>query len=465
MDISPPCDTICAVATAIGEAGIGILKLSGPEALAIAKGLFVPARADARWDSHRLRYGWVRDPETGTVIDEVLCSYMRGPHSYTGEDVVEINCHSGYAVLDRILQVALGRGARLAEPGEFTRRAFINGRIDLTQAEAVIEIIQSRSDTALAQANRQLSGELRTRVADWRRLLLQLHAQLELQLDFSEDAEEPEESLAPIGKAISSDLLPGIRKLLTHYRDHRVLREGLALVLVGKPNVGKSSLLNQLLGKQRAIVTAIPGTTRDVIEDSFLLGGIQVRILDTAGIREEASDIEAIGIEKSLETLAEADVAVWLIDSSRPLGPEDDLIHRHLQTRPHLVLLNKVDLPEQVGETQVRRRYRPSLGIFKLCALDPEAVERFKEWLEQRIVPHSTLAKQALFIPNWRQYRCLAEAAQALQRALSLMDEGAFAELVCAEIEAARKELDRILGLNLDGELLDQIFSRFCIGK
>jgi tRNA modification GTPase len=324
MDFTSTEDTICAIATPVGEGGIGIIKISGPAALPIALKLFKPTHPVSTLKSHRLYHGRIIDPASGFGIDEVLVSYMKAPRTYTCEDVVEINCHSGFAVLNRMLELVIDAGARLAQPGEFTRRSFLNGRIDLSQAEAVIELIHARSSQSLMIANRQLRGSLRRQVTSWRETALTLQSRIEATIDFSEDLDEEPDELQGLLITLEEELIAPIEQMLSGYEDGRILREGLTLVLIGKPNVGKSSLLNGLLGKDRAIVTPIPGTTRDVIEDSFILSGVTVRILDTAGIRNEPDEIESIGIGRTLRSIEDADAVLWLIDRSRPLSDEEE---------------------------------------------------------------------------------------------------------------------------------------------
>jgi tRNA modification GTPase len=467
MDFSPPDDTICALATAIGEAGIGIVKVSGPEALTFVQPLFEPAGLGPAytWQSHRLYYGWIRETAANRRLDEVLVSYMRGPRSYTGEDVVEINCHSGFAVLNQILELVLAQGARLAQPGEFTRRAFLNGRIDLTQAEAVADVIRSRSERSLEIAGRQLQGELKRQVEQWRLTGLDLQARIEATLDFADDLEDESEWRPLVVTALRHRLIPEIARLIEHYDEQRILRDGLALVLVGRPNVGKSSLLNALVGKQRAIVTPIPGTTRDIIEDSFLLAGIQVKILDTAGIRDKADQIELIGIDRAIESMDQADLVVWLIDRSEPLSAADDLIHQRLQGKPCLVVLNKSDLPAAIAPEDVANRYQPGFGLLQLSALDPNDAARLKEHLRSRLFEGAFAAAAQSFVPNLRQQQALAAASEALHRALALAETSDYAELVSSELQLCRQCFDDVLGITADPDLLERIFSQFCIGK
>ncbi len=467
MDGFPFSETISAVATPIGEAGIGIVKISGPDALTCLRRIFRARTVADAFASHRLHLGWIVDPSTDQRLDEVLVSYMKAPRSYTGEDVVEINCHSGYAILDRILRLVLAQGVRLAEPGEFTRRAFMNGRLDLSQAEAVVELIRSRSEQELAIAGRQLRGELSETVHAWRRRLLNIEARLEAFLDFPEEREEEEGSSGhdAVSRELRDRLLPAVREFASRYDEQRVLREGLALVLAGKPNVGKSSLLNALVGRDRAIVTPIPGTTRDIIEDTFVIQGICVRVLDTAGVRSGADTIESCGIERALRCVEEADLVIWLIDASRPLSCDDDLIAAHVLHRPHLVVLNKADLPQVVERKDVFDRYPGVEHAVSLSVLRPDDIQELRETIRVLFLRDVQLSAHPAFIPNLRQKQALDETASALGRAARLIADGDFLELVAAEVRAARTALESIVGIGTPEDLLDEVFSKFCIGK
>jgi tRNA modification GTPase len=459
-------DTFCAIATPVGEGGIGIIKITGPNARPIAKALFHAQQSESPLQSHCLHYGWIRIPATQEPVDEVLLSYMAGPHTYTCEDVVEINCHSGFAVLQRIMELVLAAGARLAEPGEFTRRAFLNGRIGLSQAEAVIELIRSRSEKSLTLAGRHLCGEFQCHLETWREQLLALRVMMEASIDFSQDtADELDLPLDSLTDLLEAKLLRSLQGVLNHYQSGRILREGLTLVLVGKPNVGKSSLLNALLGKDRAIVSPFPGTTRDVIEDGFLLSGISVRILDTAGIREEPDAIEVKGIERTLRSLDEADVALWLVDQSRPLSIEDDSIFQALSERRYLIILNKADLPQVINVEALKSRYGENSAIIGISALNPRDIDTLKSYLRATFLQQPLETSGSAIIPNLRQKTCLEEAHGALERAMQLLRSGDFPELAALEFQAAQEQFDMLLGSTADEELLDQIFSQFCIGK
>jgi tRNA modification GTPase len=465
MDIKTQEDTICAIATPVGEGGIGIIKISGVASYAIARKIFQPNLAPQPWESHRLYYGWIRDPDSSQTVDEVLLSYMAAPHTYTREDVVEVNCHSGYAVLNRVLELVIEGGARLAEPGEFTRRAFLNGRLDLSQAEAVIELIRSRSKQSLLVANRLLQGGFSQQVQSWREQVLELQVELEAAIDFTEDLGDESIDYPLILQRLQERVLDPLKRTLDRYEDGRVLREGFTIVLVGRPNVGKSSLLNALLMKNRAIVTPFPGTTRDVIEDSFILSGILVRVLDTAGIRRKPDEIESLGIERTFQSVEEADVVLWLMDASQPLTEEDDAVFGKLGSKRYVMLLNKADLPQEISPLELQTRYGSNAAILALSVLNPNDMEYLRNFLTESFLRNPLEMGHTMVIPNLRHKGCLEHAQEALFRTRDLLRQRGYAELASIELAAARHQLDSILGWVQDDELLDRIFSQFCIGK
>lgn len=465
MESGFACDTICAISTPVGEGGIGIVKISGPNAFSIACKLFEPSQPGRFPESHRLHHGWIRNSATDTMVDEVLLSTMRGPHTYTREDIVEINCHSGFAVLNTILELVLKQGARLAEPGEFTRRAFLNGRIDLSQAEAVIDMIRSRSETALTAAGRQLRGGFRRSVESMRESLLRVQSEIEVFIDFSDDLTDEPTDTPLLTSRLTSDLIVPLAKMIARFESSRLVREGLSIVLVGKPNVGKSSLLNALLGKDRAIVTPHPGTTRDVIEDTFVLSGILVRVLDTAGIRNEPDEVESMGIERTLRSVEDGDAVLWLIDQSRPLSEEDDAVFNALCGSQRIILLNKSDLPPAISEELVRERYGPETHILRLSVLRERDIETLRDLLIETFLKQPLADTHSLFLPNLRHKVCLDHALSSLERARDLLLSESPGELVSLELQEARRHLEAILGLGYDDALLDTVFSQFCVGK
>lgn len=452
-------DTIAAISTPLGEAGIGIVRLSGPEAVAIARQLFRPRRPVNDWQSHHLYLGHILDSQ-GQVIDEVLLAIMRAPHSYTREDVVEINCHSGYLVLRRILEEALAQGARLARPGEFTLRAFLSGRLDLTQAEAVLEIIRARTQAGLRVAASHLQGGLRRRVGEVREALLELLARVEAALDFPEEAQELEPEAVKAGLAAPVHLLG---QLCDTYQEGRLLREGLAVVIAGRPNVGKSSLLNRLLAADRAIVTDIPGTTRDVIEEGLAIQGIPVRLSDTAGLREAAGDqVEELGMAKTRDRLAQADVVLYLVDGSQPLTPEDRRNLQELAGRTGLAVINKIDLPQALSEGELAEI--TTFPQVKISALTGQGLEDLKQAIVELALAGG-VSHEGEIVTQARHHRHLAACLDYLLKARNLLGPETPWELVAEELRAALHELGEITGEEVGEDLLDRIFAQFCIGK
>ncbi|MHC1744418.1 MAG: tRNA uridine-5-carboxymethylaminomethyl(34) synthesis GTPase MnmE [Syntrophobacteraceae bacterium] len=459
-------DTICAIATPVGEGGIGIVKISGPEAFPAAARIFRRSGgSQSGLQPYRLHHGWIRDPSTDEPLDEVLLSTMPGPRSYTGEDVVEINCHSGLAVLERILDLVLAQGLRLAEPGEFTRRAFLNGRIDLTRAEAVIDVIHSRTRRSLELATRQLTGGVGKMVEAFHDGIVAIEAMLEAAIDFSDDLDEETLDAIALAGRLERELILPLRLWIRRCDEGRILREGLKIVLVGKPNVGKSSLLNGLVGRDRAIVTPFPGTTRDVVEDSFTVSGTLVRVLDTAGLRREPDPIEALGMERTRASVEEADFILWVVDRSEPLSEGDTAVHELIGGRRHLIVLNKADLPPAIQAKDVTTRFSDPSPTLSLSALASSDIDGLKATLDALLLREPRESLGAHVIPNVRHKLLLQAASDSLQRAVETLKDAGGPELTALELRTARQELEAILGLDGNEEVLDRIFSEFCIGK
>ncbi len=458
-------DTICAIATPVGLGGIGIIRISGKESCNIAEQIFLPSQAKFPLKSHRLYHGWIRDPESGELVDEVLLSFMKAPRTYTKEDVVEINCHSGYAVLNTLLKIVLKCGARMADPGEFTYRAFLNGRIDLLQAEAVLELVESKSEKALKLAKNQLKGNYSELVAKWLDSLNNVISLLEASVDFSEDVED--ENFSPsVVEQLKSELIDPIADLVKRGSSFQIIKEGVKLALVGKPNVGKSSLLNALLNKERAIVTEYAGTTRDVIEDTFVLDGILIRVVDTAGIRKKADYIEKIGIEKAVESLKEANLILWLIDISVPLTEEDEQIFQIIKDKRFFVVLNKADLTPAFDEGEIERRLKIKEPVIKISAIIRDDVERLKNFLREHYLRMLVDETSEAIAINDRHRELFSSLLNFLGNAYQMLIENRYPELVLYELYQAKKELEKILGkCEVPSDILDRIFSRFCIGK
>jgi len=458
-------DTIVAPATAPGIGAVAIVRLSGPRAFEILDSIFRPAHC-AELTPRMMRLGDVVDPATGTRIDRALAVVMRRPASLTGEDVAEIQCHGGPFVVRRIVALALDAGARMAEPGEFTRRAFLNGRIDLAEAEAVADIVAARSQSALATAIEQLSGALSARVAELRAQVVAIRAHLEVEIDFSD-----EDIRLPSRRELAAEierLIADVAVLHDSFARGLLMRDGVRATIVGKPNAGKSSLLNLLLGADRAIVTAIAGTTRDVIEDSVQLGPYALVLNDTAGVRDWTDDVERIGIERTMRSARDADLLIAMFDSSRPLESADLDVIRLTAGRPGLAILNKRDLPEVVAAGDLRG-HGLNLPILPLCAIHLEEAGALRAELGKVIAalvsPSPSSSNDQIAISRVRHRDALSLALGALKNArssaLSLMPP----EIVAVDIMAAAGALGSITGEVSTEDVLDAIFRDFCIGK
>jgi len=456
-------DTITAIATPPGEGGIGIIRLSGKDALSIAMRLFHPATGKSMQEPEpqKVVFGEIRDPDSGQCVDEVLLTFFKGPRSYTAEDVIEISAHGGAWITARILELVLAQGARLAEPGEFTRRAFINGRLDLTQAEAVADVIESASDRALNSAISQLKGGLSRRLNTLHENLLSAQAQLEAEIDFSEDGLtfQSRETTQKNIQQVENDL----RELVDSFRQGRIVREGMRVTLIGKPNVGKSSLLNALLQEDRAIVTPIAGTTRDTLEERARIKDIHIVIIDSAGLRDNPELIEEQGIQRTRAALEKADLAVVIFDSSQPLDDNDELLMQEVGQKPRLVVLNKSDLPSSWQPEQIEK-FLVGDKPFILSAKTMAGFESLKEALHQRAI-NGERAGESLVITRERHRDHLQQSAEALQKAGQSLQEGLSEELVAVDVTLAMEHLGAVLGKTFEEDLLDKIFGQFCIGK
>lgn len=457
-------DTITAIATPPGRGAIGVIKLSGELALPILKKIFKPAKKREHFESHRLYYGFIVDPNSGEKIDEVLVVYMKKPYSYTREDVVEIHGHSGYYNLRKILELVIREGARPAEPGEFTLRAFLNGRIDLSQAEAIEEIISAKSDRALQFALNILSGKLSEKINTLRQKLLHALAQVESAIDFPE---EDIEIMNPpqLINFIRSEIIKEIEILIENYREGRIYREGINLVISGKPNVGKSSLMNALLREERAIVTPIPGTTRDFLEEEATIRGLPVKLIDTAGLRETEDPVEKIGVERALQKLKEADLVLFLVDAGESPNEEDFLLYEKVKNYPHLIVINKIDLsPNYVDKW--RELFSPFeedivlISVKENLNLDQLSQKIFDRITQERVQTTVEVA------PNLRQKLALEKAKIHLEEAITeLMKKEPLPEVVSLFLRDALNALTEIIGEVTTEDLLSEIFSKFCIGK
>ena len=455
-------DTIAAIATAPGEGGIGIIRISGEKSLQVAQSIFKSksGKMIKDYNARTLIYGTVVDNEK--VIDEVLVAYMIGPNSYTAEDVIEINCHGGFISVKKILELILSKGVRLAEAGEFTKRAFLNGRIDLSQAEAIIDVIKSKTDMAHEVAQSQLEGSLAKKIKDLRMNVTEVLAHLEVSIDFAE--EDVEEITYQTLEEKALELRNEIKKLYDTAESGKILRDGLKTVIVGKPNVGKSSLLNSILGENRAIVTDIAGTTRDVIEEFVNIKGIPLKIVDTAGIRETEDVVEKIGVEKSRESFSTADLVIMVLDASRKLSEEDMEILESLKNKKTIVLLNKMDLEPQI-ELEKIEEFVNSEDIIKISALKHQGIEELQDKIEAMVYHGSVKNSSNLMITNSRHKDALFKAYESINDAISAIEQRMPYDFIEVDFKNIWDYLGYINGDTVREDLLDTIFANFCIGK
>jgi tRNA modification GTPase len=456
-------DTIAAIATPYGESGIGIVRISGPEARRIAERIFRPRSGLAPLTSHHIRYGEIVDPEEGGVIDEVLLTFMAAPKTYTREDVVEINCHGGFWVLQQVLEAVLQGGAREALPGEFTKRAFLSGRIDLAQAEAVLDIIQAKTDEGLRLAEEQLRGRLTQKIEGLREELLGILAAIEAYIDF------PEEDIDPPTTEVVAELLhhclAQVEGLIRAYEEGEIYREGVKVAIVGKANAGKSSLLNQLLERGRAIVTAVPGTTTDVIEEAINLSGVLIRLTDMAGLQEPRNEVEQEGVRLAREKLSEAHLILLMIDRSRPLEDEDRRIFREVKGKRAILVLNKIDLPPRMDTEEITKESGMK-DLYPISALRGDGIEDLKRGIVDIIVSRRAKRGGGELIPvNLRHKRALQKAQGALEETLEGRRQGIPWDLTAMELRQVLDILGEIVGETPPEEVLEMIFARFCIGK
>lgn len=471
-------DTIAAIATAYGEGGIGIIRISGSDALPLLEEIFVPGEKakeapEGRESSRstdasdrKLRYGHVVDPEEGKVIDECMAVAMKGPRTYTTEDMAEVYCHGSVVALKNTLALILKRGARLAEPGEFTKRAFLGGRIDLSQAEAVIDMVRARTDAGYELAMDQLEGALSRRVSEIRKSLLDLLVDMTVNIDYpDEDIEEI--TLEKVEKELSS-IGDTIARLVENSGTGRMIREGIKVAIAGRPNVGKSSLMNSLLRENRVIVTDIPGTTRDTIEEGASIRGIPVVMTDTAGIHETSDRVERLGIERSRQAFAAADYMILVLDGSDEMKDEDIELLTQMGETSYLVVINKNDLKQRIDEDAILR-YRPEAEVLHTSLVDDdsrdEAMNKIEDRIEALVYGGRLKQNDSLLVGNVRHIELLRQAAEDVEGGRKTAAEKGPLELIEVDARAAYDALGEIIGETVSDEVLDEVFSRFCLGK
>ena len=454
-------DTVAAVATAMGEGGIGIVRISGERALEILNKVFCSVKKSPV-ENRKLTYGFVEDNFTGEKIDEVMAVYMKAPHSYTAEDVVEIQCHGSIVSLRKILALVLKNGARLAEPGEFTKRAFLNGRLDLSQAEAVIDLIKAKSDKTFDVALSQLEGSFSKKIKEIRADLVDILVNITVNIDY------PDEDIEVI---TYENLISGLAavkmkvdSMLATADTGRILREGLNIAIIGKPNVGKSSLMNALLRETRAIVTEIPGTTRDTIEEALTIRNIPVKLTDTAGIRHTDDVIEKIGIEKSKESFNKADLIIFMVDNARPLDDEDREIIEYIGDRKVIVIINKTDLESRLNRNEIEEKL-PGAIIIEAAVAKDQGISILEDEIEKLVFDGRVKQNDSMMVTNVRHKALLEEASSALKDASSMAEAGEALEFLEIDVNRAYEALGEIIGEAVNENIINEVFARFCLGK
>lgn len=456
-------DTITSISTPMGEGAIGIVRLSGHDAVEIADKLYKGKRALKDVASHTINYGHIIDPETNETVEEVMVSVLRAPKTFTREDIIEINCHGGILTINRILELTMTHGARIAEPGEYTKRAFLNGRIDLSQAEAVMDFIRAKTDRASKVAQNQIEGRLSDLIKAQRQSILEILAQVEVNIDYPEydDVEDATtEFLLERSKAIKTD----IQKLLDTGVQGKIMREGLSTVIVGKPNVGKSSMLNSLIHDNKAIVTEIAGTTRDVLEEYVNVRGVPLRLVDTAGIRETEDIVERIGVERSRKALSEADLILFVLNYNEALTEEDRKLYEVIKNEDAIVIINKMDLEQRLDIDEVKAMVG-DMPIIETSILKQQGIDDLELQIRDLFFGGEVQSQDMTYVSNSRHISLLKQAKQAIQDAIDAAEMGVPMDMIQIDLTRTWEILGEIIGESASEELIDQLFSQFCLGK
>ena len=455
-------DTIAAISTPMGEGAIAIVRLSGDEAIDIANRVF-KGKNLKEVDSHTIHYGHIVDPDTNQVVEEVMLTLMRGPKTFTREHVIEINCHGGLVSVNRVLQLVLTNGARLAEPGEFTKRAFLNGRIDLSQAEAVMDLIRAKTDRAMSVAIGQMEGRLSTLINQLRQELLETLAHIEVNIDYPE-YDDVEEMTHHVLLEKARHVRDEIIKLLETSNQGKILREGLSTVIIGRPNVGKSSLLNSLVHENKAIVTDIPGTTRDVIEEYVNVRGVPLRLVDTAGIRETEDIVERIGVERSREVLKKADLILLVLNYGDELTEEDERLFEAISGMETIVIINKTDLVQRINMEKVKELAKDS-PVVTTSLLEEKGVDALEKAISSLFFTGTVEANDLTYVSNSRHIALLTQAKKSIEDAISGTESDLPIDMVQIDLTRTWELLGEIIGDAVHESLINQLFSQFCLGK
>ena len=456
-------DTITSISTPMGEGAIGIVRLSGPEAVEIGDKLYKGKKKLKDVPSHTINYGHIIDPETHEVVEEVMISVLRAPKTFTREDIIEINCHGGILTINRILELTMTHGARMAEPGEYTKRAFLNGRIDLSQAEAVMDFIRSKTDRASKVAMNQIEGRLSDLIKQQRQSILEILAQVEVNIDYPE-YDDVEDATTEFLLAQSKKIKNEIDQLLETGTQGKIMREGLSTVIVGKPNVGKSSMLNNLIQDNKAIVTEVAGTTRDVLEEYVNVRGVPLRLVDTAGIRDTEDIVEKIGVERSRKALSEADLILFVLNNNEPLTEEDRTLYEVIKNEDAIVIVNKTDLERRLDIEEVKTMIGDT-SLIQTSMLKQEGIDELELQIRDLFFGGEVQNQDMTYVSNSRHISLLKQARQTIQDAIDAAEAGIPMDMVQIDLTRTWELLGEIIGESASDELINQLFSQFCLGK
>ncbi|HAY1496822.1 TPA: tRNA uridine-5-carboxymethylaminomethyl(34) synthesis GTPase MnmE [Staphylococcus aureus] len=456
-------DTITSISTPMGEGAIGIVRLSGPQAVEIADKLYKGKHLLNDVPSHTINYGHIIDPESKEVVEEVMVSVLRAPKTFTREDIIEINCHGGILTINRLLELTMTHGARMAEPGEFTKRAFLNGRIDLSQAEAVMDFIRSKTDRASKVAMNQIEGRLSDLIKKQRQSILEILAQVEVNIDYPE-YDDVEDATTEFLLERSKEIKQEINRLLDTGAQGKIMREGLSTVIVGKPNVGKSSMLNNLIQDNKAIVTEVAGTTRDVLEEYVNVRGVPLRLVDTAGIRETEDIVEKIGVERSRKALSQADLILFVLNNNEALTQEDYTLYEVVKNEDVIVIVNKMDLEQNIDIDEVKKMIGDT-PLIQTSMLKQEGIDELEIQIRDLFFGGEVQNQDMTYVSNSRHISLLKQARQTIQDAIDAAESGVPMDMVQIDLTRTWEILGEIIGETASDELIDQLFSQFCLGK
>ena len=456
-------DTITSISTPMGEGAIGIVRLSGPQAIEIGDILYKGKKKLSEVETHTINYGHIIDPETNETVEEVMVSVLRAPKTFTREDIIEINCHGGILTINRILELTMTYGARMAEPGEYTKRAFLNGRIDLSQAEAVMDFIRSKTDRASKVAMNQIEGRLSDLIKKQRQSILEILAQVEVNIDYPE-YDDVEDATTDFLLEQSKRIKEEINQLLETGAKGKIMREGLSTVIVGRPNVGKSSMLNNLIQDNKAIVTEVAGTTRDVLEEYVNVRGVPLRLVDTAGIRDTEDIVEKIGVERSRKALSEADLILFVLNNNEPLTEDDQTLFEVIKNEDVIVIINKTDLEQRLDVSELREMIG-DMPLIQTSMLKQEGIDELEIQIKDLFFGGEVQNQDMTYVSNSRHISLLKQARQSIQDAIDAAESGIPMDMVQIDLTRTWEILGEIIGESASDELIDQLFSQFCLGK